>query len=269
MRSTSNQPVGRQTADAALSPQQTWCLQGTSGASYRSRLNGQPVVNRYTPDKPLPLINRQREYRLLNKLAKRGMAVKPIVLQQKRLILPWQPGHAIDHSLYHPDNPVFMNLLRKLHQQPLSGYPLNIPALLQQYWQYCQHKSHRWQRALNQLISNGKPHPIRTGLLHMDIHPGNIIQHNQALFLIDWEYAGDGDIALELASIGLQMAEQQDGLIKRYAQMMNLDRLRLQRQVARWQPWLRLLIASWYQLRAEQTADPRFYHLALQSWQHI
>ncbi|HAB74651.1 MAG TPA: thiamine kinase, partial [Pantoea sp.] len=43
----------------------------------------------------------------------------------------------------------------------------------------------------------------------------------------------------------------------------------LARQVARWQPWLRLLMASWYQLRAEQSDDAALRQLARQSWQTI
>ena len=35
--------------------------------------------------------------------------------------------------------------------------------------------------------------------LHMDVHAGNLVHSASGLKLIDWEYAGDGDIALELA----------------------------------------------------------------------
>jgi thiamine kinase-like enzyme len=35
----------------------------------------------------------------------------------------------------------------------------------------------------------------------MDVHAGNIVHTEAGLRLIDWEYAGDGDIALELAAV--------------------------------------------------------------------
>jgi aminoglycoside phosphotransferase (APT) family kinase protein len=35
----------------------------------------------------------------------------------------------------------------------------------------------------------------------MDVHAGNIVHTKAGLRLIDWEYAGDGDIALELAAV--------------------------------------------------------------------
>ena len=34
----------------------------------------------------------------------------------------------------------------------------------------------------------------------MDVHAGNIVHGEAGLRLIDWEYAGDGDVALELAA---------------------------------------------------------------------
>jgi thiamine kinase len=35
----------------------------------------------------------------------------------------------------------------------------------------------------------------------MDVHAGNIVHTPAGDRLIDWEYAGDGDIALELAAV--------------------------------------------------------------------
>jgi aminoglycoside phosphotransferase (APT) family kinase protein len=40
----------------------------------------------------------------------------------------------------------------------------------------------------------------------MDVHAGNIIHSESGLRLIDWEYAGDGDIALELAAVWIAPA---------------------------------------------------------------
>lgn len=35
----------------------------------------------------------------------------------------------------------------------------------------------------------------------MDIHPGNLITSAAGLLLIDWEYAADGDVALDIAAL--------------------------------------------------------------------
>jgi thiamine kinase len=103
----------------------------------------------------------------------------------------------------------------------------------------------------------------------MDVHAGNLIADEKGLHLIDWEYAADGDVALELAALCAADPEQASRWLEAYAQAACLSPAALARQVARWQPWLRLLMASWYQLRAEQSGDAALQQLAQQSWQHI
>ena len=53
---------------------------------------------------------------------------------------------------------------------------------------------------LKSVNSRASRRPLRLALLHMDIHGGNVIRHRDSLQLIDWEYASDGDVALELAA---------------------------------------------------------------------
>ncbi|WP_338564770.1 phosphotransferase [Erwinia sp. E_sp_W01_6] len=106
----------------------------------------------------------------------------------------------------------------------------------------------------------------------MDIHAGNVIRHNEEIRLIDWEYASDGDVALELAAIvaGNNLdCQQQTQLIAVYAQQQKLDPSLLGRQMRRWQPWLRLLMASWYELRWQQSQDAMFFTLAAEAWQRV
>ncbi len=115
----------------------------------------------------------------------------------------------------------------------------------------------------------GEPHPLRLAPIHMDVHAGNLIVTTDGLRLIDWEYAADGDVALELAAICAVDPHQQTEWVAAYAQTMQLAPARLQQQIRRWQPWLHLLMASWYQLRAEQTQDETLQQLARASWQDL
>lgn len=103
----------------------------------------------------------------------------------------------------------------------------------------------------------------------MDLHPGNIIQSEQGLRLIDWEYSADGDIALELATLCLQEAPRAEAWVSAYAQLFTLDIERLRLQVKRWQPWLLLLQASWFQLRFEQTQSAAMSEQAAESWRYL
>ncbi|MBT0723318.1 thiamine kinase [Rosenbergiella sp. S61] len=243
-------------------------LPGLSGNSWRN-LQRRDEIHRLTPAQPLPFVNRQREFRILHKLRHTELAGQPIGYDSGRLTVEWVEGKPLATQAFIPQNSELLALLMRLHQQPLLGYRIPFLALLQRYWQLCQQRHPRWLRQLKRLQRQGEPRPLRLVPLHMDLHPGNIIQTEQGLMLIDWEYSADGDIALELAALCLQDASQSEGWISAYAQALKLDSELLSLQVKRWQPWLTLLQASWYQLRAEQTQLSTMKQQAAESWRHL
>ncbi|WP_410515510.1 thiamine kinase [Pantoea allii] len=224
---------------------------------------------RPAPQPPIPFVNRQREGRLLRKLRRSGLVQAPLAANRHGIILPWQEGEVMSDAGFRAGRRQVLALLQQLHQQPLTGYRLSLLPLLWQYWQRCQQRQHRWLRQLQRLTQQGEPRPLRLAPLHMDVHPANLIQSEQGLHLIDWEYAADGDVALELAAVCLSDPTQQLYWLRDYAALMQLPLASLQRQVSRWQPWLHLLMASWYQLRAEQSGDEHLQQLAQQSWSQI
>ncbi len=64
---------------------------------------------------------------------------------------------------------------------------------------------------------------MRLAPLHMDVHAGNIVHTAGGLRLIDWEYAGDGDIALELAAVWMPDNQQRHQLIEAYARLAHMS----------------------------------------------
>lgn len=48
---------------------------------------------------------------------------------------------------------------------------------------------------------------LRLSLLYMDVYVGNLVYSALGLKFIDWEYVGDGDIALELAAVWVENIE--------------------------------------------------------------
>ncbi len=221
---------------------------------------------------PVPGVDRRREYHILRKLAASGLAPAVRGYADGWLLLDWQPGENVP-GLASYLTPLIRYVVR-LHQQPLSGYRLAVLKLLEQYWlsSRADRRHHGWLKMLRRLQRQGEPKPLRLALLHMDIHPGNLLIYQDELKLIDWEYASDGDVALELAAIvtGNKLSEnQQSRLTEHYASMQRLEIGALRRQMQRWQPWLRLLIASWYELRWQQCGDEMFYTLAENAWQRV
>lgn len=222
----------------------------------------------------MPGVDRQREYRLLRKLVASGLTPRVYGRNAHWLLMAWQPGEVLPPEQWDRWVEPLVNETYRLHRQPLSGYPIQVLPLLMSYWQRSlpARRQIHWLRALKRCQRQGEPKPLRTAVLHMDIHCGNLIANDGRLRLIDWEYAGDGDVALELAAImtGNRLnTHQQQHLIARYAKLQQFDYDALQRQIDRWLPWLDLLATSWYELRWQQSGEHQFKTLAAEGWQRM
>jgi len=246
-----------------------FALPGLSGNSIHVQTEQGELLARRAPLQPIPFVDRQREFRVLHKMRDAPLGPVPVCWHQPWLLQSWLAGTVLTPEQFNQQQVAVLALLQRLHQQPLTGYRLRITPLLQRYWQLCQQRHWRWQHRLQRLLKQGEPQPLRLAPVHMDIHAGNLIATPHGLRLIDWEYAADGDVALELAALCAVDGEHESDWIAGYAQQNQLDEKVLTRQMRRWQPWLQLLMASWYQLRAEQSQDPTLQQLARSSWQDL
>lgn len=246
-----------------------FALPGLSGQSVRVQCGARQLLARRAPEQPLPFVDRQREFRLLRKLCQADLGPQPLSWQAPWLLQSWLPGDALTPARFSAQRTEVIALLARLHQQPLTGYRLQLAPLLQRYWQLCRQRHLRWQQRLTRLLQRGEPQPLRLAPLHMDVHAGNVIATPAGLRLIDWEYAADGDVALELAAVCAADGGDRHAWIAGYATRARLQEARLAQQIGRWQPWLQLLMASWYQLRAEQSQDDTLQRLAQASWQDL
>ncbi|WP_075181010.1 thiamine kinase [Pantoea sp. 1.19] len=257
---------------AALSAGSFLPLAGLSGNSFLVGAGEARLLVRRTPPLPLPWVDRQREYRQLRQLYGSGLAPQALAWQAPWLLLRWQPGTPLTAAALPSRLPELAQLLTRLHHQPLSGWRFSLPALLARYWQLCRIHPPQWLRAWQRLRRRGAPRPLRLARLHMDVHAGNLLDDDGQLRLIDWEYAGDGDVALELAAICAATplpAEDRARFIADYAQHNRLSVSALTAAMHRWQPWLALLMACWYQLRAEQAGGRDARQRAAAGWQAL
>ena len=58
-------------------------------------------------------------------------------------------------------------------------------------------------------------------------------------------------------------------LAAEYARQASIDEHQLWRQIQRWRPWVRLLMAGWYERRWQQTGDRQFIALADEIWRQL
>lgn len=240
---------------------------GLSGGSCIIESHSRRLVLRQHHDVSAPESHFHRQYRALQSLpatiAPRVMGYYP----------GWMAVEFLDGEIRStlPESQSVVALLYHLHQQRRFGWRVLLLPLLERYWQFSDpaRRTPQWLARIKQLRNQGEPRPLRLVPLHMDVHAGNIIHTQGGLRLIDWEYAGDGDIALELAAIWVESEAQRQKLITDYAEQAQLDARLLSRQVRLWRPWVQMLIAGWYEYRWRQTGNKQFIALANDGWRQL
>ena len=240
---------------------------GLSGSSCILQCGERRLVLRqhHAPDAPESEFLRQ--YHALRQLPS-TLAPKPIFYTPGWMAVDFLAGEI--KSVLPAPRPL-ATLLYDLLQQRRFGWRLALLPLLEQYWQQCSpsRRTPRWLRCLQRLRQQGEPRPLRLAPLHMDVHAGNIVHTVDGLRLIDWEYAGDGDVALELAAVWTKDNQQRHQLVQAYAMLARIPPERLWRQTMRWRPWVLMLMAGWFECRWQQTGDEQFITLANKTWQQL
>lgn len=242
-------------------------LSGLSGGSAIIEYQEQRIVLRQHHDPSAPDFHFHRQYLALKSLPA-TLAPKPLGYFGGWMAVEYLPG-SVPVTL--PASKNLAALLYHLHRQQRFGWRVSLLPLLDRYWQFSSatRRTPFWLRILKQLRNQGEPQPLRLAPLHMDVHAGNIIATASGLKLIDWEYAGDGDIALELAAVWTEDERHRRVLLEDYADAAKIETELLIRQVKRWQPWLQLLMTTWYEYRWQQTGDPNFIALADNGWRDL
>lgn len=241
-------------------------LAGSSGQSLRVDWAGISLVARRDTQMWQPGVSLHRHYRALQRITP-GLGPQPYALGQGWLISEFIVGE-VNETL--PEPSALAALLHTLHHQRCFGWRIQLWPLLMRYWQQSDpaRRTPLWLRALRRLREQREPQPLRLAPLHMDLHPGNIVDSAGQLRLIDWEYAGDGDVALEIAAASMD-EHQREMLIDHYARRASLGPAALRRQVACWRPWTIVLIAGWYERHFWQTGDRQFMTLANDAWNRL
>lgn len=208
-----------------------------------------------------------RQYRALKKLPV-GLAPRPYGLFANWMAVEFIDGDVNDVL---PDVDRLASLLCALHREPLFGWRISLLPLLEEYWLECSPSRRHpfWLQQLRKMRKQREPGPIRLAPLHMDVHTGNVVHGESGLRLIDWEYAGDGDVALELASVWMDNETQREGLVTAYARAASIDPEALKRQVLRWRPWVLMLMAGWYECRWQRSGERQFITLADAIWHQL
>ncbi len=240
---------------------------GLSGASCIIEQGDRRLVLRQRHDALGTPADFRRQYHALRHLPA-AVAPRAHFVSPDWLAIEYLPGE-VKSTL--PVSPVLAAMLYHLHRQAPFGWRITLLPLLERYWLQASpaRRSPLWLKQLKRLCRQGEPAPLRLAPLHMDVHAGNIVYAPGGPRLLDWEYAGDGDIAMELASVWTDNETQRQQLLEAYALLAHIPLAQLQRQVARWRPWMLMLMAGWYELRWQQSHERQFITLADDVWRQI
>jgi len=240
---------------------------GLGGASCIIEQDSHRLVLRQHHDASAPASHFRRQYRALRRLPV-DLVPQPCFFMQGWMAVEYLAGE-IKSEL--PDPPTLAAMLYHLHSQPRLGWRVTLAPLLEQYWQQALpgRRTPFWLAELKRLRKAGEPQPLRLVPLHMDVHAGNIVHTSAGTRLIDWEYAGDGDVALELAAVWAEEDTARQTLISDYARIAHLDATILAHQVRRWRPWVLMLMAGWFEVRLRQSGDKQFITLADDVWRQL
>lgn len=241
---------------------------GLSSASWRIRCGDSVWLARpQTRDGAELGTRRQREYQRLRHMSAHQLAPRPLINRDGWLVVEWLEGHpaSAQDFIRLIDEGALARLLCRLHQLPPCGYRWALPALLAQHWQSMDARRRtpgllRWHRHFQR---RRQPAMLAYAPLHLDVHAANLLlTPTRGPMLIDWEYAADGDIAMELAFLirgNVLSGAQQQRLLQTYQQQRpGFTLTALTHSVAQWLPWVDYLILMWFEVRWRQTGDGYF-----------
>ncbi|MDA5533908.1 thiamine kinase [Yersinia mollaretii] len=254
-------------ADCQISP-----VSGLTGESWRiTAPNIDWLAREQSAQKTQLGINRRRERKLLRHVAGSDLSPAIIAANAHWLVVNWLEGDVVTNAQFIElaNKGQLAQLLARLHHLPASGYRLDLCAQLIRYGDLIDpaRRSPCWLRLQQDFLRRPQPQPVKLAPLHMDIHPGNLLITATGLKLIDWEYAADGDIALDIAALfrgnGWSKPQQQV-FLQRYCSSQHgyPDIKRLSRQIQRWLPWIDYLMLMWFEVRWQQTGDSAFLQWA-------
>ncbi len=222
---------------------------GPVSDKWRVELPGRAVTVRR--DRPLAAalgLSRDRELACLRALAKAGWQPAPLFADPAGgvLVMPFLPGASWTAVDYADSGQLgrLGALLAALHRLPAAAPPVRLASAVRRYANVIG-DDEAAQCAKTALLELAAAEPGPACFCHNDVGGGNVIQQDGGLRLIDWEYAGTGNPAFDVAAVIEQNAlgaTQSADFLKAYADCGGPD---VARELARWRFIYRLTAGLW------------------------
>ena len=248
-------------------------LVGLSGGSF--------LVESHQPNCPLKLVaradtyrqnalyvSRHKEARILQQIQHLPFAQAVVAHNAEWLVLAWCEGqHPHEDRFYSQEfQQKLASIVATLHCSSLLTYTLPLRAEIAHYGERVdqQRFSPRWKRLHRDFLQKKMPKALKLAPAHMDIHPKNIIiQEDDKLMLLDWEYTANTDIAFSLETYfqfnNLTVCQRQQFLTQ-YCDIQGAyrDKFQLTHHCNLWSPWVKYMTLMWYEVQWHESRDPDF-----------
>lgn len=248
-------------------------ISGLSGTNWLIEIGKIKWIARsINPQKSQLGINRALEHKILNLVKNQNIAPKNVTLSREWLVVEWIPS---DYPITQEGDiriESIVKLMKHIKQNSLSKQTISLQERYEFLFANIDKKriTANWVKNHSLFLQSKQPSRSPMILAHMDVHIGNLVMHNHNLKLIDWEYAGDIEEHISLASLFGSMNWTSTQSIEFISQYFNhhhtsdkeqyyLDTYNL---ISKWFPWFDYLQFLWYEIRWQQTQEAHFLELS-------
>ena len=206
-------------------------------------------------------ISRVREYKLLESLKSHQFAPKPILLNDKGLLVEWLNGNVASFPIGEAE---IIGTLCRIHAVNIHNKPVplfSFTAKVDGYWHRLDdalktadfHSLYRHWRVLPSLP------PVDPTLCHLDLGHYNLIRADSGIKVIDWEYSGVADPRLDLA-MTIDLAQiNMPKAVANYCKLRNISDIDSWLMgVNQWQPRNQMMAMLWYLLGYQLWQDDSY-----------
>jgi thiamine kinase len=233
---------------------------GHSNRNFLVRIGSRRCVVRLAEGDPERFgIDREAEHRVLERAAALGLGAPVLWCEPARgtLVTAWLPSRALHVEGIGAGDTLdrLAAALRRLHAQELAMPAVNVVDRIRVYAREVQAddarnwpRARRWLSAARPVMEQYRFSRWRDALCHNDLVGPNILDTDQGLRFIDWEYAGRGDPFIDLATLAEDQgfgALDRQRLLLAYGEAGDAAVERLYRARVLY----RLLSALWYLVR--------------------
>ena len=185
------------------------------------------VMRLNAPADALPGVDRASEALIWQEASNAGLAPPVLHIDQQGgvLVTGYIDGASVDRS-GNDDREIdqLVSLLATVHELDVNVPVLNYAAHIEEFWQLIESRPYRENMPLLQqrepmrvLVEDFVVSATDIGLCHHDPVTSNVVRQDTRLYLLDWEYAARGPVAMDYAALSVEWHIDTAEIAKRVA----------------------------------------------------